>query len=193
MKKHTLVNKITGVLLSILFLCSIQSCKTECEKNPDSVDCISNEEELLTTLKVLVLDSSATSVVDTFIFADADNNGAPERFDTIMLAPGSHYNVRVEIWNESASPYENITTEVEEEKNDHAFFFQATNIDVNISYSDFDSNNPPLPVGLQTQWQTGSAGNGSIRITLKHQPGVKDGTSTPGDTDIEVAFPCVIE
>jgi hypothetical protein len=43
-------------------------------------------------------------------------------------------------------------------------------------------------VGLQSQWTTGNAENGTTQIVLKHQPDVKDGTCAPGETDIDVTF-----
>ena len=45
-----------------------------------------------------------------------------------------------------------------------------------------------LEVGLATQWTVGIASVGTTQVVLKHQPGVKDGTCAPGDTDIELDF-----
>lgn len=180
---------ITGIIAFVL-LATIQSCKPTCEKNPDDPEC-ADPQELITTLKVLVTDSATGALVNTFQFKDADANGTPEVFDTIRLNANATYNVEVQVWDDSKTPAENITEEVEEEKNDHTFFYNALNVNLNITKLDTDDN--ALPVGIDTRWVTGAAGTGQITIKLKHQPGVKDGTDAPGETDVEVQFPTIIQ
>jgi len=48
-------------------------------------------------------------------------------------------------------------------------------------------------IGLKTQWQAKNLTSGELTLTLKHQPGVKDGTCDPGETDVEVVFPISIQ
>ena len=43
-------------------------------------------------------------------------------------------------------------------------------------------------LGLKSTWETSNSGSGKIKVKLMHQPGVKDGTSETGDTDVEVDF-----
>ena len=45
-----------------------------------------------------------------------------------------------------------------------------------------------MPIGLKNKVKTKDAGEGSFTVRLKHQPNVKDGKETTGDTDIEVDF-----
>ncbi|MCB0763865.1 MAG: type 1 periplasmic binding fold superfamily protein, partial [Flavobacteriales bacterium] len=65
-------------------------------------------------------------------------------------------------------------------------------------YDDMDAN--MLPIGLESMWTIGAASNGTVIVTLRHEPdktatGVSSGdiTNAGGETDIEVTFPLVIE
>lgn len=182
-----------NLTLATFFLVSVfalNSCKPQCEKHPDDPECL-GEEELITTLKVLVYDSATNASVGTFQFSDADNNGTPEIFDTIKLNANTTYRVALQFLNTSVAPAEDITTEIEAEKDEHLIVFHAHDVTVNFTYADVDDNN--LPVGLSSYWRATTTGNGHIHIKLRHQPGVKDGTETPGDTDVEVEFPAYIQ
>jgi hypothetical protein len=100
-----------------------------------------------------------------------------------------------------------IAEEIEEEGDEHQFFFSFTNnafsdptgngnidnaIDNasdEINYSDEDVNGNPL--GLETSWTTGgSLKTGEFKVRLQHQPDVKTATSgaNDGDTDFELTF-----
>ena len=98
--------------------------------------------------------------------------------------------------------------EIEEEGDEHQFFFSFTNnafsdptgngnidnaIDNasdEINYSDEDVNGNPL--GLETSWTTGGSleETGEFTVRLQHQPDVKTATSgaNDGDTDFELTF-----
>ena len=94
-----------------------------------------------------------------------------------------------------------LTEEIEEEGDEHIFFFSFTNnifsnptgdgnIDARahtINYNDQDVNSQPI--GLSTTWTTAAENteNNTFRVVLKHQPGSKSATSTTGDgsTDID--------
>ena len=67
-----------------------------------------------------------------------------------------------------------------------------------VTYADADGNG--RPVGLTSIWTVGAASNGTITVTLRHEPdkgaaGVSAGdiTNAGGETDIEVTFPLVID
>ncbi|HEX8656934.1 MAG TPA: hypothetical protein VF690_05345, partial [Hymenobacter sp.] len=82
--------------------------------------------------------------------------------------------------------------EIANEKDDHMFFFESTPASLlNITRTDRDSKN--LEVGLASQVVTTAAGTGTLKITLRHQPGTKNGTFAPGDTDVEVTFPVTVQ
>jgi hypothetical protein len=177
---------LTITLISVMFL---TSCKKDQPQNPTNPAPV-NESELITTVKLVFSDSANTSNVTTATFKDSDGEGGnpPSLFDTIKLAANKTYLVSILLLDESKVPADTISNEVLEEANDHMFFFHHTTVNVNTTYLDLDTNNPPLPIGLYTKWKTGIASNGTSQIILKHQPGTKNGTETPGETDIDLLF-----
>ena len=108
------------------------------------------------------------------------------------------YTGSITILNETESPAENVTEEVEEEDKDHQFFFETTVTGLTVEYTDFDGDGNP--VGLSTFLTTGAAGSGDLTVTLKHEPdksasGVADGdmTNAGGETDISVTWAITVE
>ena len=97
---------------------------------------------------------------------------------------------------------EDMNEEIAEEAEEHQFFFAFTNDAFTspvgngnmdnasdpINYIGFDGNGNP--VGLNTNWTTGSASTGTFTVQLQHQPDVKTATSgsTDGDTDFALTF-----
>jgi hypothetical protein len=45
-----------------------------------------------------------------------------------------------------------------------------------------------LQIGLTDNFVTGAASNGWLRVVLRHQPNVKNGTYDPGSTDFDVNY-----
>ena len=150
-----------------------------------------NENELITTLELKfsgkgVLGNDTTFVV-TFNDPDGDGGNAPTQFETIHLLKNSTYKVEVTLLDKSKTPAETISNEVLAEANDHLFFYSSNPTGlVDVLITDKDSNGKNL--GLKSTWTTTNAGSGKVKVKLMHQPGVKDGTSATGDTDIEVDF-----
>lgn len=171
---------------------------TGCKKDKDLVTvppAVVNESEVVTTLKITFTDSSDASNVVSATFRDPDGDGGtgPDIFDTIKLQPNKTYYASLVLLNELASPVDTISNEVLEEANDHQFFFSFTGVYILQSYLDSDTNTPPLPLGLSTKWKTGAVNMGTSQIILKHQPGIKDGNVTTGETDIDVTFQTKIQ
>lgn len=186
------INKLLLVLLSTVIF--ISSCK----KDDDLINVpppVVNESEVITTLQIIFTDSATNTPAGTFQFRDTDGDGpnAPVEWDTIALNSNTTYFAEIVILNELASPTDTISNEVAEEANDHQIFFTFSGLNATHTYLDQDTNNPPLPLGLQNKIRTGNASNGSLQIVLKHQPGVKDGNITTGDTDIDVTFTANIQ
>ena len=96
--------------------------------------------------------------------------------------------------NETESPAEDITEEVEEEDEEHQFIFVASGAISGVTYSDQDGDGNP--VGLSFELSTGDAGSGSLQITLRHEPTKpNDGTlaGAGGETDIAQTFNLTVE
>lgn len=197
MKNKTTFNKsffLKPGFAIVLGMLAISGCK----KDDDIVETpppVQNEGEVITTMRLIATDSATNTVAGTFTFRDPDGSGGagPDIFDTIRLAANKTYNVQLVLLNETVTPADSISNEVLAEANDHMFFFHYSGAAITQSYLDQDTNTPPLGIGLQTKWKTGAASAGTSQVILKHQPGVKDGTETPGETDIDITFQTVIQ
>jgi len=135
----------------------------------------------------------------TLSFEDLDGDGgAAPTITAGTLAANTTYTGTIVLLNESASPVDNITEEVEEEGVDHQFFFQSTVAGISVSYNDRDDNGNPI--GLSNTLTTGDAASGAMTITLRHEPdkmatGVSGGdiSNAGGETDIEVTFTIAVQ
>lgn len=178
--------KNTGIVMMLLAL--MGACKDEVSPiNPPQ-----NATELITTMQMVIKDS-ATGEIKTFAFKDPDGEGGngPTQFDTITLKSGSVYNCELILLDESKSTADTISNEVQEEADEHLMFYDVAGAAVNISITDKDSKQ--LPLGLRSIWRTAQIGQGTVTVQLKHQPGQKDGSRAPGETDAMVSYPIKIE
>ena len=178
---------------SILFAALVSAIvltNTGCKKDTDTDD---NEEELITTVK-LAFTPLTGGTSTTFTYKDVDGAGgnAPT-IDSIKLEKDKKYNVLLTLADDSKTPSEDITGEVQAEKEDHIFIFTPTPAALfhHIDIKDVDANNKP--VGLSTEWHCeNAAGMGSVRIRLKHEAD-KDTPETTGGTDLDISFPVKIQ
>jgi hypothetical protein len=176
---------------SIVVIAAMAVMGTACKKdddtpsNPGTGD---NEGEIITTLKLVFTDSAGIVPGAEFVFRDPDGDGGngPVEFDTIRLQQNTVYLSEIFLLDETKNPVDTISYEVLEEADDHMFFFQHTGTNIITTYLDIDSNG--IPLGLSTKWRTGVVSSGTSKVILKHQPGIKDGTQAPGETDVEVTF-----
>ncbi len=147
----------------------------------------SHEEEVITTMIIDFVDTAGVQPNVQVAFRDPDGDGgnAPTQHDTIRLVANTYYNASVTLLNEAETPAEDITVEVQNEDDEHLFCYTPTNTNVSVVRTDSDGT---FEVGLLSRWFTGAAATGETKVVLKHQPGIKDGTCSPGDTDIEVDF-----
>lgn len=176
----------------LLSFAALSILVTGCKKDDDLPDVPppANPPELITKIELQFTDSSNSSNTFTASFSDPDGPGgnAPVAFDSITMATNKTYEVVIKLYNESnPSDIEDVTVEVQSEADEHLFCFTPATVDVNVERTDTDGT---YEVGLTSKWRTGSTtGSGTVTVTLKHQPdGAKDGTCTPGETDIEVQF-----
>ena len=113
------------------------------------------EEELITTLSLTLTPSGGGSPI-TVRFRDLDGEGgnAPV-VDVLAVTAGTDYHGMIQVLNETETPPENITEEVEEEAEAHQFFFEtlggfsAATVEYADKESDYASNSgADHPVGL---------------------------------------------
>ena len=187
---------------------SFTACKKDKtdEPTPDNPTPPANETELITTMKVTLLDTT-TLTNTTYVFSDLDGAGGnPATFgnsgaDSVINITANHvYKATILLLDETKSPIDTISKAVFDEGVDHLLFFNSispigtpyntylSGSMTNIKYLDLDANN--RGIGLSSLWTAPSMamGKSPLTIELKHQPGVKDGSYAPGETDIQVGF-----
>jgi len=160
----------------------------------DTAPEVINDEELITTVILTLTQESGDQVVLTTV--DLDGDGPDEPVTTVVgnFSQNTQYTGAVQFLNETEDPAEDITEEVEEEADEHQVFYTTTDgLNIETQYEDEDSQGNPL--GLQITLTTGAASQGSLTVTLRHEP-VKpnDGLdSAGGETDIATSFDVTIE
>ncbi|MDA9262788.1 type 1 periplasmic binding fold superfamily protein [bacterium] len=177
-------------LATVLFTILLASCSKDNE-TPEAV----NEEELITTLKVtLVPVSEGNTIVLTTRDLDGDGPNEPEVTVSSNLTAGATYNGTIELLDETKSPADNITEEVEEEADEHQFFYTiGSGLDVTATATNLDSEGNLL--GTEFELTANTASSGSLTFTLRHEPTKpNDGLSSAGgETDIEASFSITVE
>ena len=186
--------KITQKLMWALPLIAVIAL-TSCEKDDPEVP---NEEELITTLiYTLTPEGGGNPVAFSFQDLDGDGGNAPVIVNG-TLAAITTYAGALSLLNETETPAESISEEVEEEADEHQFFFSASGVNATVSYADADGNGNPI--GLASTVVAGAVSSGTLIITLRHEPdksatGVSDGdiTNAGGETDIQVTFEVTVQ
>lgn len=188
MKKQSL-----KVAMGIMISCALF---TSCEKEEVAEP---NDEEIITTMKLTFVPIGGGATL-TYKFDDPDGPGgtAPTK-DDIILAPSKSYRVTVQLLNKTASPVEDITTEVQEEADAHRFYYEP-NASSKITVSALDNDGNGVPLGIKSTWTTGTVATGEIKVTLRHYPGTPPGkaagdpvNSSNSGTDIDVEFDTKIQ
>jgi hypothetical protein len=181
------VKIVTKLIIAILLFNS-------CSDYHDLPEVI-HEEELITTITItLNPESEGTKVTLQKRDLDGDGPDAPTFAVSGNLVPGVTYNGSIELLNETESPAEDITEEVEKEDLDHQFFYTiASDLDVVIDNANLDSKGNIL--GTEFKLIAGAASSGLLTVTLRHEP-TKPNTGlvdAGGETDIEASFNVVVE
>lgn len=188
----------------LISLLAFQGCKKDDPAKEDVP-------ELITKATLTFTPNGGGSVV-VVTATDPDGEGVQDiKVDgAINLSPNKTYLLTLELINglaASTAPEYNVTDEVDEEGDEHIFFFAWTNhtfsnptgngnIDARadaVNYSGGTNSNDAngKPLGLTTTWTTATATlSGTFRVLLKHQPGLKTDTSdsNTGETDMDLTF-----
>ena len=190
--------KLNYLLYAVLTLFIFTACEED-EAAPEE----ENEVEVFTDVKLVFTPTGGGAAVEA-VAQDPDGEGVQDLqvIGAINLKANTEYLLSVIIENCLEDPCEDMNEEIAEEAEEHQFFFAFTNdaftspvgngnIDNAsdpINYIGFDGNGNP--VGLNTNWTTGSASTGTFTVQLQHQPDVKTATSgsTDGDTDFALTF-----
>ena len=184
---------------SLLFLLAVGLLAGACKKDEQNVDPTDDNEAITTATLSFTNTASATDIVT----ATVENLNTTPTFTgaTLNLKANTTYNGSVSLLDKTKTPTVDATQEIREKLNEHLFVYTyapsgTTTSALSVTITDRDSNPSPgpYPVGLSTRVQTGTtAESGSLRVVLRHQPNSKNGTATPGTTDLDTAFPVVIK
>jgi len=117
------------LLSTLIFGLLMTSC------DPDEPDDI-NEEELITTvIYTLTPDGGGTPIVLSYKDLDGDGSGAPV-IEGGTLSANQTYAGSLNLLNETETPAESITAEIDEEDDEHQFFFQTDIVGLSVAYND---------------------------------------------------------
>jgi hypothetical protein len=188
-------------ILIIINLFFITSCRDKRVPEPEKP----SEEELITTVKLVLVDAmNASTVVETTWFENPFGEpGKNITIDTLRLEQNKEYLATVYLLDQSKNPVDTISYEVKEEADEHQLFYEFKNTqgenvnNLTIQYlpGDVDSHNVPL--GLSPKFISTASIIGNLTVILKHQPDAKpttgQGDINLGATDVEVIFPVKIQ
>jgi hypothetical protein len=177
---------LSKLLLALSLPILILSCKKD--------DHDDHEEEVITTVTVKLTPQAGGTTL-SFSFDDPDGPGgnAP-MIDPMVLAANTTYNVSLEFYNKTTNPVTNLTSEISAESTSHRIYFTPSQ-GSNITISNLNNDTNGIPFGLTSTWTTGNAGQGTVKITLRHYGGNPPNkatddtvTSNKSSTDAEVTF-----
>lgn len=174
--------KISTLLFAtVLFF----SCSND-DNTPEEI----NEEETITTMNIsLVPTGGGTAITLQSQDLDGDGPNVPQISVSGDLVANTTYSGTIELLNETETPAEDITEEVEEEGEEHQFIFVSTGSINTITATDTDASGNPI--GITFSLETGAAGTSTLRVVLKHEPTKpNDGSisGSAGETEFDATF-----
>lgn len=174
----------------------------------------SDDPELITSLVLTLRDSAGNKT--TYTFNDPDGAGGIPAFfgpgtttastqsdSVIVLNAGTSYTTQVIFLDASKNPVDTVSNDVKADASNHMIFYnpgdnsivsnnpytvKLNGSGIMVTYKDYDGGS--LPLGLSCTMMTAgpAAVRHPLRIVLRHQPGVKNGSYDPGSSDMDVTF-----
>jgi hypothetical protein len=179
--------------LAILGFVTTISCNKDDDQTPEET------QQVISVVRV-VLTKVGTLEEVVLDYHDADGNGGedPVIKGGTLSTNTVYFSMIEEIQNERISPTQDVKTLIENDNQSYQIFYQPNQIDMSLEYADRDDGG--LPIGLFTAITTGSAGDGSIIISIVESPnktasGVAEGmiANAGGRTLVQMNFPISIE
>ncbi len=175
--------------LKIFFTLLASTVIYTCSKSDDEPEEV-NEEEVINRVSIVLSDGSTSQTVTW------DEGSTPP---AITLDVDKTYTASIYFYDASdPTDVEDITEEVIEEVDEHFVLWEIAGLsDFLITSAPTDyAGSDGIPINLITEWATGGAESGNIKVTLIHEPANKTGTtrsSIGGETDIELIFPTTVQ
>ena len=166
------------------------ACKND-EENVAPTD----DNEVITTATLTLTNKTTPGEVVTATI-DNLNTIADSSKGTVNLKANTTYTGVVTLLDKTKTPTLDVSAQVKGEANEHLFIYTptpATLLTIKLTDTDTNPAPGPYPIGLTTDIQTGAAGSGKLKLVLRHQPNVKNGTPTPGTSDLDTDFTVVVK
>ena len=179
----------TQYALKIFFTLLASTVIYSCSKGDDDPEEV-NEQEVINRVSIVLSDGSTSQTVTW-------NEGSTP--PAITLDVDKTYTASIYFYDASdPTDVEDITEEVIEEVDEHFILWEIAGLsDFLITSAPTDyAGSDGIPINLITEWGTGGAESGNIKVTLIHEPANKTGTtrsSIGGETDIELTFPTTVQ
>jgi hypothetical protein len=183
---------VKSLLIAVMIAAGINGCKDE--DNPAKPP-VHDEHAPPTTMIVVLKETGKSDSTKSLVRDSSVVKGKPMVEDTLRVQSGKSYTGYIMLWNESVTPVEDATHEIEEEKDEHLFLFTATggaNGRLTISNLDKDSQGRDFGLNFSAAVSGTGAATGGLRIQLRHY-GTEPKTGTTFDTDIDQTFPVKIQ
>lgn len=179
-------------IMTLAAIALIATIWTSCNKDEQNVTPPDPDNEIITTVRLVATNAADTADVHTAQWKDlTPNDGNPDLSQAVLnLKKDAVYNVSVSFLDETKTPADDITLEVQARQNYHLICYApATGLNLTVVRTDKDTNTPAMEVGLKTKYTTGAASTGNLNVALHHQPSGKNGTDCSlGSTDASVNF-----
>ncbi len=179
----------TQYALKIFFTLLASTVIYSCSKSDDEPEEV-NEQEVINRVSIVLSEGSNSQTVTW-------NEGSTP--PAITLDVDKVYTASIYFYDASdPTDVEDITLEVIEEVDEHYCLWEIaglSNLTITSASTDY-AGSDGIPINLVTDWSTGGAESGNIKVTLIHEPTTKSGTnraSFGGETDIELTFPTTVQ
>lgn len=185
--------RLCSWIFAVLGLCTMVSC------NKDNDTPTEEPQQVVTTVKV-VLTKVGTLEEVILNYHDLDGKGGndPVIDGGTLTANTVYFSMIEEIQNEMVNPAQDVKALIENNNEAYQVFYRPSQVDLSLEYADRDDVG--LPIGLFTAITTGSAGDGSMIISIVESPnktasGVSEGRvdNAGGRTLVQMNFPISIE
>ncbi|WP_018620851.1 hypothetical protein [Spirosoma luteum] len=177
----------------LLWLSCVLLVTASCSKDEQNVTPTDDNEAITTA--TLTLTNKATPTERVTATIENLNTTADFSKATLNLKANTTYTGVITLLDKTKTPTLDATQEIRGKANEHLFVYTPTPASLlTITPMDRDTNPAPgpYPTGLATEIKTGAAGTGKLKVVLRHQPGSKNGTPTPGTSDLDTDFPVVV-
>lgn len=186
------------ILLLISTALSMFGCQKDDPKKPTS----NTPQEQITTviLKGFNHDDPSDSLHQFMIkWEDLDGDGGnPPSIDSLILDTGYEYHINLIIIDKTKTPFDTVSKKIEDLKNVHQFFYTPSaelEGKMGVEIDEFDSNNPPLPFGMEVHLHITSDSLyklpviGKLNIVLSHYDGIPKTAKPSPESDIDINIP----